>query len=319
VQAVILAAGRGRRLAPITDRRSKAMLPAAGRPLVERALLPLVEHGVREVVFVVAPDDAAIHARFAPPNDLGIDARFVVQQERRGMAHALGLAAPLLAERFVVSACDSFVPAAHVGELLRAFERADAVLSLLDVEPQAVSRSAAVALDGDRVRRIVEKPAAAEAISNTVSLPLYLLPRRLLELAPLVAPSPRGELELQSLLQLYIDRGGRVIGRRTDWRFQVSTPEDLLALNLRLLAEGEARDPADGRLAASSLVREPAWIDDGVEVGERCAIGPAVHLERGAALGDDVRIRESVVLAGARVPAGATLERRIVWPGGSAP
>ena len=118
--AVILAAGKGTRLRPVTADRSKAMVPVLGRPLVERALLPFVENGVRDFVFVISPEDTEITRHFSEGTSLDINARFVFQDERLGMAHALKLAAPEVNGRFVVSACDSLLEASDVRKLLEA-------------------------------------------------------------------------------------------------------------------------------------------------------------------------------------------------------
>lgn len=311
MDAVILAAGRGTRLAPVSERWSKAMVPVLGRPLVERVLDTLVPHGIADVVLVVGPEDEAVRRHFARGGRVRV--RFVVQERRLGMAHALALAAPLLDGPFLLSACDSITSAAHVGDLLAASAGADAVLSLLEVEPERVSRSAAVALDGDRVVRIVEKPAPGRAPSCTVSLPLYLLPVEVAELAGAVRPSPRGELELQDALQQLIARGRRVVGVRAEGRRQVSTPEDLLALALELLRSERApavAGPAPG--FPDAVLREPVWVGEGVRIGAGCEIGPEVVLEAGCRIGDGAVVRRSQILPEAEVPAGAVVEDRVV-------
>jgi len=229
------------------------------------------------------------------------------------MAHALGLAAPFLKGDFAVSACDSLVSQSHVRHLLAAADGADVVLSLLDVEPELVSRSAAVELDGDLVRRIVEKPTLEQAPSHTVSLSHYVFGSRLLELLPRVAPSPRGEHEIQDAIQGLIDAGGRVVGVRAEERLQVSTPEDLLGLTRHLLAsEFQPGDLLSARRDGGTAFVEPLRIEDGVEIGEGCEVGPEVFLESGCRIGRGAVIRRSIVLRGGRVAAGAAIEDQVV-------
>ena len=94
MQAVILAAGMGTRLRPVTANRSKAMVPVLGRPLVERALLPFLKTECETSYsssLLTTPKSAGY---FTERTSLEITARFVIQEERLGMAHALGLAAP---------------------------------------------------------------------------------------------------------------------------------------------------------------------------------------------------------------------------------
>lgn len=313
MQAVILAAGLGTRLRPVTDSRSKAMVPVLGRPLVERAMMPFVENGIREFILVVSPDDQEIREYFSRQPAPSITVEYVFQRERLGMAHALDKAANLIKGRFVLSACDSLIGQSHVGDLLALAEGSDAALSLLDVEPEKISRSGVVEIDGDVIRRIVEKPRLEEAPSRTVSLPHYVFSHGFLEAVARVEPSPRGEYELQDAIQALIDGGGRVRGVRADVRLQVSTPEDLLELTRRLLNEdSEPRHVVPERVGVGATLVEPLRIDRGVVIGEGCEIGPEVYLEAGCSLGDRSIVRRTVVLRGGRVDPGAVIEDSVV-------
>lgn len=313
MQAVILAAGMGTRLQPVTSNRSKAMVPVLGRPLVERALLPFFEYGIRDFVFVIAPGDAEIVSYFSEQTTLDLKARFVTQEERLGTAHALGLAAPFVDHRFAVSACDSLVDAAHVAALLDTAEDADAVLSLLDVEPDLVSRSASVSLDGAVVRKIVEKPAPGEAPSNTVSLPHYVFSPRLMNTLPLVEASPRGEYEIADAIQRLIEDGHRVVGIRAEHRLQVSSPADLLSLTRRMLSDASEEQPVDpGSVGRSVSLVGPFRIEKGVVVGDGSVIGPEVYLEAGCKIGRGAVVRRSIVLRGGRVDDGTAVEDQVV-------
>lgn len=312
-QIVVLAAGRGTRLMPVTRNRSKAMVPVLGRPLVELALEPWISRGLTDVVFVVGPDDEEIRAHFGDGGRHGIKTRFVEQSERKGMAHALSVAAPCLTGDFALTACDSLVSDDHVGDLLAAQCDGSTVLSLLDVPSELVSKSAAVELDGNRVTRIVEKPIGDVAPSNTVSLPHYILPHRALDLLVSLEPSPRGEIELQSAIQLLIEGGDRVVGAEASERLQVSDSEDLRRLNLdRLRSAASSGSFPDGAAGFGAVIDGPVLIEDGVVMGGGCRIGPAVYLETGCSIGDEVEIMNSVVLRGAWVDSGSRIEEQLL-------
>jgi NDP-sugar pyrophosphorylase family protein len=313
MQIVVLAAGLGQRLRPVTATRSKAMVPVLGRPLVERVLAPWVARGVRDVIFVIGSEDREIRTHFDGGSDLGIEPIFAEQRQRRGMAHALAAAARHLDGDFAVTACDSLVPREHVADLLRAHCPGSAVLSLMDVDPGLVSRSAAVELAGSRVRRIIEKPSPEEAPSNTISLPHYILPHQVLEQLDTLIPSPRGEIELQNAIQLLIDDGDRVVGVPTNGRSQVSDPEDLRRLNLDLLSAGEVSTHVGAEnLDERAVLRQPLWIDDRARVGRDSEIGPNVYLEAGCCIGDGATVRDSIVLRGVRVQSGARIADAIL-------
>jgi bifunctional UDP-N-acetylglucosamine pyrophosphorylase/glucosamine-1-phosphate N-acetyltransferase len=303
----------GTRLRPITANRSKAMVPVLGRPLVERALIAFFDNGIRDFVFVISPDDSEIAEYFTERTPLDMTARFVVQEDRLGTAHALGMAAPFLSGRFAVTACDSLVDVQHIRMLLCGGEEADAVLSLLDVEPGLVSRSAAVKLDGHSVSRIVEKPAPGCEPSQTVSLPHYIFSPRLLDLLPGVEASPRGEYELADAIQGLIDAGRQVVGVRAEERLQVSSPEDLLNLTRRYFAqENKAREVDSTSVGACTKLVEPLRVEKGVMVGDDCELGPDVFLESGCQIGRGSVVRRSIVLRSGRVDDGETIEDQVV-------
>ena len=302
MQTVVLAAGFGTRLSPVTDNRSKAMAPVAGRPLVELAIAPLVRFGLTDVVFVVGPQDLEIQRHFEDWTDLDLRTRFAVQEQRLGMAHALEIAAPFLDGSFFLTACDSLIEESLVGDMLAKHTEESAVLSLMEVAPDQVGRSAAVDLDGESVRRIVEKPAPGEAPSNIVSLPHYILPHGILDLLGKIEPSPRGEIELQSAIQGLIDRECRVVGVRTDSRSQVSNSDDLLRLNLNALRSADPGDLASAQIFdLTTVLNPPVLVEEGATVGRHCTIGPNVYLERGCVICDGVSLRDAVVLRGATV------------------
>src|SRR5690606_30999802 len=106
---------------------------------------------------------------------------------RKGMAHALGLAAPLLRGDFILSACDNLVPLAHLRALVATHrtQQATATLSLMPIEPSQTSKTGVVVWEPPFVQRIVEKPKPEEAPSNISSLPLYVFAPAILELLPL--------------------------------------------------------------------------------------------------------------------------------------
>jgi len=308
LQGVILAAGRGKRLRPLTLARSKAMLPIMGKPIVERVMDVLREGGVGDFILVVNPKDREILDRFAGR------VRFAFQEEPLGMAHALHCAAHLVEGDFLLAACDSLVSPAHVAELIRCQSRADvsAALSLQRVDRSQIGRLSAVELEGDLVTRIVEKPSPDEAPSEVASLPLYALPSRILDYLDRVPLSPRGEYEIQDAIQMLIEREGGVRGVFAAWRLDLTTVEDLLAINLRYLAEGrDLRQPHPSQMGAGTRIIPPVRIEEGVAIGERCLVGPHVYMERGSRLGSGVTLREAVVLRGAVMERGTAMHRVI--------
>jgi NDP-sugar pyrophosphorylase family protein len=320
MQAVVLAAGQGSRLMPLTQRRPKAFLPLAGRTLLDHVLEAILTAGVDDLIVVLAPDSPPLPSmatRFRR-------CRTVVQPIPRGMADAVSCAAPLIEEDFLLSAADHITAPAHVGGLIRRLQEdlsLAAVLSLLPAHQEAgsesvetvLSRSGVVALRGDRVIRIVEKPAPSEVPGDTLSVPLYALRRDVLGLLPQVGFSVRGEREVQTLFQELLAAGCPVIGLLAPWRLTVNTPEQLLQANLDFLNRGEGVGVwAD--LPADVVIQDPVRIESDVQVGAGCCLGPELYLESGSRVGTGSVLEQAMVLRGGVIPAGICLRRRIIGP-----
>ncbi len=316
MQGVILAAGKGSRLHPITLSRSKAMLPILGRPIVERVMELLFANGVDDFILVVSPEDRDITHYFLRESTLQAEVRFVYQTERLGMAKALQCAAPLLTEDFVLSACDNLVTAADVGRLMAFWQtepQPNAILTLMPVTRERISSTGIVAMDGPWITRIVEKPTPEEAPSNISSLPLYVFSSRILAYLPEVAPSPRGEYELQDAIQMLIRREGRVGGVMVERRLTLTNAVDLLALNREYLMHGDGRPQLEPHtVGPDTQLITPLYIEQGTVIGARCVIGPNVYIERDCRIGDHVTLRDAVVPRGATVAADAVVVDQVI-------
>lgn len=316
MQGVILAAGRGKRLRPITLTRSKAMAPVLGKPIVERVMETLIANGVDDFVVVISPDDSEIVRYFEQESEIQATIRFARQPERLGMANAVQCAAPLIESDFILSACDNLVSEAHLGRILGAWEdasRPNAVLTLMLVQPEQVTRGGVVAIDGPWVTRIVEKPTPAEAPSNIYSLPLYCFSSRILDYLAEVLPSPRGEYELQDAIQMLINRDGRVRGVTISHRLTLTRPQDLLTINQHYLAHSGDHAPfAPRAVGRYTKLIPPLCIEPGTAIGAHCSIGPNVYVERDCQIGDWAILEDVVILRGSTVPEGVTLQGQVI-------
>ena len=316
MQAVILAAGKGSRLRPITDARSKAMLPVLGKPIVERIIENLSAPGIRDFILVVSPDDRAIREHFQRGSTLGVNIHFVHQDRRLGTADALKQAAPYLKEDFVLSACDILVSLEYVQRLITTWfqpPRSGGLLSLESISWMDTLKTGIVTLEGDQVTSIIEKPPPDQAPTNISSTPLYCFSTRILDYLPQVPLSPRGEYELQDAIQMMIDEGENVRGLYLQSRLTLTTPEDLLELNLHFFkketeeCQVEAQEVGPG----TSFV-PPVCIEQGVEIGSGCSIGPNVYIEKNARIGDSVQLENVVVLRRVNIPDGVVLRGQVV-------
>lgn len=310
-QAVILAAGAGKRLRPLTDSRSKAMLPVVGKPLVARVMEGIYQAGVPSFVLVAGRGDTELLQYFHHNHAVQI----VIQEQPLGMAHALSCAAPLIQGDFLLTACDNLVETSDVRRILARWSaepHPQALLSLLRLPPEQIQRSSAVILEGEQVTRIIEKPLPGEAPSNLASLPLYLFSTAILPLLPDVQPSARGEYELQDAIQALIGRGA-VFGMQVSGRVTMTYPQDLLALNLQILSTLQpALQVATRQLGAGTHFLPPVYIEEDVRIGRDCAIGPGVYIETGCVIEDGVEIAQAMLLRGAHLAQNTRVRNQVI-------
>lgn len=307
---VILAAGRGTRMKAFTAGRPKAMLPVVGKPIIARIAEQLQTAGVTRILIVVAAHDAHIQPYFsAHPLDIPVD--FAVQQTAGGMAHALLQAAPFIDQPFILTACDSIYPDDHYRQLIQLFtaEQAPAALTLMKVPPEVVVRAGIADLAGGRVVRVVEKPTLATAPSDIASLALYAFDLTLLGYLNRISPSSRGELELQDAIQLMINDHGSLPGLLTPWRWEITSPDDLLAVNLSFLDTPWIKNTLP---ALPGRIIPPVVVDEGVTLPDDVTLGPYVYIEAGASIGAGARLCRAVVLYDGVVAAGQNVENLLV-------
>lgn len=319
MQAVILAAGRGTRLHPITKNRTKAMCPVVGKPIVERVMDTLAANGIDQFILVIHPDDDEIQPYFEHQSTLQAQIQFVEQSQQLGMGHALLQAAPLIQDDFVLSSCDSLADKNVIQRMLKmwvGYPPPNGVLALLRAAPKDIPRMGIVEMEDEhgRILRIVEKPSLEEAPSNIGSVPTYMFSHKLIDYLSKIQPSPRGEYEIQDAIQTLIKRNGDVFGVMLRNRIDLTRPKDLLRLNLHYFQNGDYQKGINTKeISPSTEIMERTCIQASVTIGAHCTIGPNVFIESGAILEDGVKLENCVVLRGSQVQAGSQISNQVIW------
>jgi glucose-1-phosphate thymidylyltransferase len=210
LKGVILAGGTGSRLHPLTLITNKHLLPIYDRPMIAYTIEALVKAGVTELMLVTGGTHAGEFFRLlGNGEEYGIDRLFYAYQERPGgIAQALGLAERFVGgDRCCVLLADNVFerPLGPVVERFGAQERgARVVLSQID-DDQHLRHLGVAELNGERIVRIVEKP--AEPASRYAVTGVYFYDGQVWEILPTLEPSGRGELEITDLNNWYVERG----------------------------------------------------------------------------------------------------------------
>lgn len=242
-EAIVLAAGEGSRLRPLTDRVPKPLLPIDGEAVLGRVLRQLRNVGVQRVTVVVGHLGGMVRA-FVGDAAPRLDVRFVEQEERRGSAHALQLAT--IGERpagpCVVCAADTWWRDEDVAALVRVHgdRRPLATMALLRWPIPALPHHCRVrtATDG-LVERVLDRVDPSDASLGPTALsgsPLYVFEPALWDRVARVEPAhPGGIVELWRALQEAVDDGDPVLGHEVHGARDLTRPDDLLRANFPYL------------------------------------------------------------------------------------
>jgi len=309
--AVVLAAGEGTRLRPLTRNRPKPMLPAGNRPILEHVFDALVEAGVEELVVVVGYKRDRVQNHFGPTYR-DVPVTYVTQRKQLGSGHALLQARSAVDGSVLVLNGDRLIDAGTVAAVADRFaETGDATLAV--VERQETSRYGAVEVRGGEIAKLVEKPRDGDY--RLINAGVYGLPADIFD-AIEETPRQAGELALTDTLERIIDRE-RVRSVEVDGMWVDATyPWDLLTVAREVLARGRVVEAgrSDGVwIADSARVHREAVLQGPVVVGPDCEVGPDAVIGPDTALGDNVTVganavvQRSVIDADTRIDPGSTL------------
>ena len=238
VEGVVIAAGQGVRMRPLTDRWPKAVLPIDGRPVIATLLHELAAAGLERVTVVVGHLREEIEALLEDGSAFGLALRYARQPEAVGSADAVrraveaGARPPLL-----VSAADTVYTRGDIGWAAARWAASGTAggLAVRDVPLEELPERASVRVADGRVVALVEKPAPGTTRSPLAAAPLWFLGD---ELASSLEGLPGPPFELADAGQRAIDAGGEILALEIGPTRDITRPVDVAAHNFPYLFRG---------------------------------------------------------------------------------
>jgi bifunctional UDP-N-acetylglucosamine pyrophosphorylase/glucosamine-1-phosphate N-acetyltransferase len=311
MQAVILAAGEGSRMRPLTYSRPKVMLPIANKPLSEHLVIEASQAGIQEFIFVVGYKENKVKEHFGTGKKWGIKISYVLQAERMGTADAVRMTESLVGDKFLVMNGDVLT---GKDDILRLALCDDTTMAVKEVEDTA--GLGVVEVDGEKIVGIYEK--AENPPSKLANAGIYVLTK---DIFPVIADTPkssRGEYELTQSLEIMIRHSRPVLHQKLKNWLDISYPWDLLAVNEALLADltssndgiveenviisGPCAIGKNTRVRSGSYIVGPVIIGDNCDIGPNCFIRPASSIGNNCHVGAAVEIKNSIIMRGTKIP-----------------
>jgi len=318
--AVVLAAGEGTRLRPLTKHRPKPLLPAANRPILSYVLDALIDAGVDDLHLVVGYQRDRVQDHVGPTYR-GRTVTYHVQEKQLGTGHAVLQARDAIDADFLVVNGDEVVTPGMVEAVVDTHSTTDAA-TLGVVESDRAAEYGAVSLDGDRIVELVERP--DDDSYRLLNAGIYACGPSLF--ADIESTERRaGELYLTDAIADQIREGNAVRGVRIEGLWSTATyPWDLLTVARDLLAIGHVDEPERSRgvyVDETASVHDDATLRAPVVVGPDAAIGPGAVVGPDTALGRNTTVESGAVVDGSvldidtRVGANATVVDAVTGQG----
>lgn len=310
MKAVVLAAGIGERMRPLTHTKPKGLLPVAGKPVLDYVLESLKRAGLEEVALVVGYRREDIEKRYGDGSDFGMNVSYVEQKEQKGTADAISYTEN--DKTFVVINGDVYCDADSLVETIKYHEEENATATVGTYRVESAASYGVIKTKNGRIQEVVEKP--KETSNQLINAGIYIFEPKIYEAINETPVSKRNEKEITTSIELLIEEGDTVCANELGSWVHIGRPWDLLAANEEALknitpaVKGEIEPGAhlddsvtveEGALIRSgAYIEGPAYIGKNSDVGPNCYIRPYTSLGEGVRIGNSVEVKNSIVMDG---------------------
>lgn len=310
MKAVILAAGVGERMKPLSHTHPKVLLPVAGKPVLDHVLESLKGAEIEDITLVVGYLKEAIKGRYGDGSDYGLNISYVEQPEQQGTADAVSFTD--FDETFVVLNGDVYCDVESLEHTIERHNSEEAIATLGTYRVENAASYGTIKTKNGKVEKVVEKP--EETTNQLINAGVYVFEPEIYEAIEKTPLSERDEKEITTSIEILIDEGKLVNSNELDSWVHVGRPWDLLVANERALKNMEHRQNGDieegahiddnvtiekdARIRAGAYIEGPAYIGRGSDIGPNCYIRPHTSVGEEVRIGNAVEVKNSIILDG---------------------
>ncbi|MHA1913327.1 MAG: bifunctional sugar-1-phosphate nucleotidylyltransferase/acetyltransferase [Promethearchaeota archaeon] len=336
MKAVILLAGEGKRLRPITSTRPKPMIPLNGKPLLEHTVRGLNQVGINHFIFIVGYMENIIRNHFkVVSNELNITIEYVTQDEYLGTAHAVNFARDFIEiESFLIMYGDIFVDPIVFEKVLKSYNagKYDGLITLYEVNnPQDYG---VISLNSDGlVEKIVEKPPKELQMGNSINAGIYIFNNLIFKAIDKTEKSIRNEFEFTDSMEILINElNGKILGISISDYFwnDIGLPWQLFEASHFLLdklstqnlgtVEENVKISGNVYIGKGSIVKSGSNVQGPCYIAEDCKIGPNANIQPYSFIGTNSyigmsEIKNSLIFSDSSIPQSNYVGDSIVCEG----
>jgi bifunctional UDP-N-acetylglucosamine pyrophosphorylase/glucosamine-1-phosphate N-acetyltransferase len=308
VKCVILAAGEGKRIHPLTYTRPKVMLPVANKPILEWNLLNAIKAGLKEFIFIVSYKSEMVRNYFGDGEKYKVKINYVNQGEPKGTAHAIGVV-ERFADDFIVLCGDTVFSENDIKKIVKK-KNCIGLFKVKDVNEYGL-----VETKNDKVIRIFEK--MDNPFTDVINAGVYHFDKNVFDFIRKTGKSMRGEYEITDTINMMADKSmvsGVMLNKWRDvvypWHLLDANEEVLREIDKKILGTIEENVTIKEKVIVgkNTVIMNGCYIEGPVVIGDNCKIGPNCYIRPFTSIGDGCHIgnacevKNSIVFNGSNIP-----------------
>lgn len=310
MEAVILAAGVGERMQPLTHTQPKVLLPIAGKPVLDYVFNSLKKSGIKDITLIVGYLKEDIQDRFGDGSDIELNIFYIEQPEQKGTADAISYSD--CDDTFVVLNGDVYCDAPSLTDTIERHNKENAVATLGTYRVQNAASYGTIQTKNGKVKEIVEKP--EKTTNQLINAGVYVFEPEIYQAIKETPLSKRKEKEITTSIELLIDQEKLVNSHELESWVHVGRPWDLLVANERALknhtpyTKGEIEPGTNisenviieegARIRSGAYIEGPAYIGKNSDIGPNCYIRPHTSIGEKVRIGNAVEVKNSIIMDG---------------------
>ena len=323
MKAIIIAAGEGKRLRPITSTRPKPLIPIAGRPLLEHTILGLKNAGIREILLVVGYKENLIREYFGDGEEkFGIKIKYIKQEEQLGTAHAFGYGKNFgVNEPILFMYGDLLVETQVYKEIVQKYKEKNVEGIILLMEVKNPEEFGIISLNSKGyVEKIIEKPTKEMNAGNLANAGVFIFNSDIFQAIEMTKKSIRGEYEFTDSMEILINQfKGRILGYTIKnyfwsdiglpWQFLDANRYLLNKVEEKILGQVEENVQISGKvyigdgtiIRSGSCIQGPCYIGNNNLIGPNSTIRPYTFIANNCHISIS-EIENSIILSNTSIP-----------------
>ena len=325
MKGIILHAGHGTRLRPLTHTGPKQLLPIANKPMSQYCLESIKESGITDIAIIIGGIGSnKVREYYEDGKKFGVKITYVEQDSPRGIAHAIRLCKDFIGdEKFLVFLGDNIIQR-KIDDFADEFKKSDAKAMILLCEVDNPSRFGIADVQDGIIKKIMEKPKVPP--TNLAVTGIYFLTPTIFDIIDNLKPSWRNELEITDALDILLQNHKITYNVITDYWKDTGTPEDIIHANMTILEkikpyffgikEKDVQINGNVMIGENTVIKNDVTIEGPVIIGKNCIIESGSKIGPNTSIGDNSNLKcdiaQSIVMSECKITCDIKIRNSII-------